>query len=61
LRVYGRGGVHPCDRCGTRLARIVVGGRGTSFCPRCQPNTSGPPAVAGGPVGQLPDARERPG
>jgi formamidopyrimidine-DNA glycosylase len=35
FKVYGRGG-EPCDRCGTIIARTVVGGRGTSFCPTCQ-------------------------
>ena len=35
FRAYGRGG-EPCDRCGTPLVRIVVGGRTTTFCPRCQ-------------------------
>jgi len=37
LLVYGRGGKAPCQRCGTLLERAVVGGRGTSFCPHCQP------------------------
>lgn len=37
LRVYGRGGKGPCPVCGAPLERIIVGGRGTSFCPRCQP------------------------
>ncbi len=37
FRAYGRGG-EPCDRCGTPLERIVVGGRGTTFCPVCQPS-----------------------
>ncbi len=36
FRAYGRAG-EPCDRCGAELTRIVVGGRGTTFCPRCQP------------------------
>jgi formamidopyrimidine-DNA glycosylase len=37
LVVYGRGaGGLPCARCGTPLQRIVVTGRGTSFCPACQ-------------------------
>lgn len=36
LRVYGQGGHGPCPRCGWPLGRLVVGGRGTSFCPRCQ-------------------------
>ena len=35
FKVYGRLG-EPCDRCGTPIERIVVGGRGTWFCPRCQ-------------------------
>nr|WP_295969913.1 DNA-formamidopyrimidine glycosylase [uncultured Bacillus sp.] len=33
--VYGRKG-EPCKVCGTSLERIVVGGRGTVFCPKCQ-------------------------
>jgi formamidopyrimidine-DNA glycosylase len=37
LQVYGRGGKGRCPRCGTMLERTVVGGRGTSFCPECQP------------------------
>src|SRR5215217_1024773 len=37
LLVYGHGGKSPCSHCGTLLERAVVGGRGTSFCPRCQP------------------------
>lgn len=36
LRVYGQGGRGDCPRCGYPLERTVVGGRGTSFCPRCQ-------------------------
>ncbi len=36
FRAYGRAG-EACDRCGTPLDRIVVGGRGTTYCPRCQP------------------------
>ncbi|MFO0747459.1 MAG: bifunctional DNA-formamidopyrimidine glycosylase/DNA-(apurinic or apyrimidinic site) lyase [Myxococcota bacterium] len=35
LAVYGQDGA-PCPRCGTTLARSVVGQRGTTFCPRCQ-------------------------
>ncbi|GAC1355952.1 MAG: bifunctional DNA-formamidopyrimidine glycosylase/DNA-(apurinic or apyrimidinic site) lyase [Acidobacteriaceae bacterium] len=34
-RVYGRGG-EPCRICGTAIRKIVVGGRGTHFCPKCQ-------------------------
>jgi formamidopyrimidine-DNA glycosylase len=35
LVAYGRGGA-PCERCGTKLRKIVLGGRGTTYCPRCQ-------------------------
>jgi formamidopyrimidine-DNA glycosylase len=41
FQAYGRGG-EPCERCRTTLVRIVVGGRTTTFCPRCQPEGSGP-------------------
>lgn len=37
LSVYGRGGKGVCSRCGTPLERTIVGGRGTSYCPKCQP------------------------
>jgi formamidopyrimidine-DNA glycosylase len=33
--VYGRAR-QPCPRCGTRLSRVVLGGRATVFCPWCQ-------------------------
>lgn len=39
FRVYQRGG-EPCPRCGTTLERIVIGQRGTHFCPNCQPRVS---------------------
>ena len=35
LEVYGHP-EEPCPRCGTPLRKIVLGGRGTHFCPRCQ-------------------------
>jgi formamidopyrimidine-DNA glycosylase len=35
FQVYGRHG-RPCRVCTTALRRIVVGQRGTHFCPRCQ-------------------------
>lgn len=35
LVAYGREGA-PCPRCATPLRKIVLGGRGTTFCPRCQ-------------------------
>jgi len=36
FRVYGRDGL-PCPRCGTTISKTRVGGRGTWYCPRCQP------------------------
>jgi formamidopyrimidine-DNA glycosylase len=36
LRVYGRDG-KPCPRCGTAIAKTRVAGRGTWYCPHCQP------------------------
>ncbi|MBI4321969.1 MAG: bifunctional DNA-formamidopyrimidine glycosylase/DNA-(apurinic or apyrimidinic site) lyase [Chloroflexi bacterium] len=42
LKAYRRAG-DPCPRCATAIQRIVVGGRGTYICPRCQALT---PAAA---------------
>jgi formamidopyrimidine-DNA glycosylase len=36
FRVYGRDG-QPCPRCATTITKTRVGGRGTWYCPRCQP------------------------
>ena len=36
FKVYGRSG-EPCERCGTPIEKIRVAGRGTWFCPTCQP------------------------
>jgi len=33
--VYGRSG-EPCLKCKIRIVRIVIGGRGTFYCPNCQ-------------------------
>lgn len=35
LYVYARKG-EPCRNCQTPIERIIVGGRGTHFCPHCQ-------------------------
>jgi formamidopyrimidine-DNA glycosylase len=35
-RVYGREGL-PCRRCRAKIRRIIVAGRSSHFCPRCQP------------------------
>lgn len=37
LQVYGQEG-KPCPKCGQTLCRIVVGGRGSVYCPVCQKN-----------------------
>lgn len=39
-RAYQRTG-EPCRTCGTPIERIRVGGRGTHYCPRCQPAWTG--------------------
>ena len=35
-RAYGREG-KPCFRCGAKIRRVIVAGRSSFFCPRCQP------------------------
>lgn len=40
FRVYGRGG-EPCDRCGTPIEKTRAAGRGTWYCPTCQPAPTG--------------------
>jgi formamidopyrimidine-DNA glycosylase len=34
--VYGRAGL-PCRQCGTAIVKIKAAGRGTHYCPQCQP------------------------
>ncbi|ARU59713.1 DNA-formamidopyrimidine glycosylase [Tumebacillus avium] len=36
LKVYGHED-NPCPNCGTEIAKTRIGGRGTHFCPSCQP------------------------
>lgn len=36
LKVYGRVG-KPCLRCGTKILKVRLAGRGTEYCPKCQP------------------------
>ncbi len=40
FKVYGRDD-EPCDRCGTPIEKIRAAGRGTWYCPRCQPRERG--------------------
>jgi len=42
-RAYGREG-KPCYRCGAGIRRVIVAGRSSYFCPRCQPAPRGPSA-----------------
>ncbi len=42
LQVYGRAG-EPCPVCGTSIERLVLAGRSTFWCPRCQPATLATP------------------
>jgi len=35
-RAYGREG-KPCYRCRTPIRRVIVAGRSSYFCPKCQP------------------------
>lgn len=35
LRVYGREG-QPCGKCQSTIERIVIGGRSSCYCPKCQ-------------------------
>jgi formamidopyrimidine-DNA glycosylase len=35
LKAYGRTG-EPCFTCGSPIVKLVVGGRGTHVCPKCQ-------------------------
>lgn len=36
FQVYQRQG-EPCPKCGIPIKRMVIGSRGTHFCPQCQP------------------------
>ncbi len=40
LNVYQRTG-QPCRVCGATIRRLEVGGRGTHYCPSCQPRRGG--------------------
>ena len=35
LNVYGKVG-EPCPKCGTEIRRVVIGGRGSFYCSKCQ-------------------------
>lgn len=48
LRVYDRAG-QPCRACGTTILKTTLEGRGTHWCPECQPEAGS----TGGPEGHL--------
>ena len=45
VQVFRRDG-EPCYACGTMIERSVVAGRGTHFCPKCQPRGRRPRNLA---------------
>lgn len=47
LRVYGRAG-EDCPGCGTPVERVVIAGRSTYYCHRCQPETEAGDGEKGG-------------
>ena len=51
LHAYGHEGMK-CDRCGMIMRKISIGGRGTTYCPKCQP-LKDKPFIVGvtGPIG----------
>ncbi|HLI58468.1 MAG TPA: bifunctional DNA-formamidopyrimidine glycosylase/DNA-(apurinic or apyrimidinic site) lyase [Solirubrobacteraceae bacterium] len=54
----------PCTRCGMPVRKLVVGGRGTYVCERCQPRPrarSRPRRPTGASAGGAPPARSRAG
>ena len=56
FQVYGRAG-QACSRCGGTLQRAALAGRGTFWCPRCQP--AGAPPQPGGPAAAHPRRPDR--
>ena len=56
LAVYQRGGA-PCPRCARPIRRAALGGRGTHFCPYCQPLPRGRRAVAASALRRTKPAR----
>jgi formamidopyrimidine-DNA glycosylase len=49
LRVYQRTG-KPCRRCGRPIRRMVIAGRSSHFCPKCQPRPGYVARMRGSPI-----------
>lgn len=45
ISAYNQGG-KPCPRCGHKMKKIRVGGRGTTYCPACQKQPDRPITIA---------------
>jgi formamidopyrimidine-DNA glycosylase len=56
FKVYGREG-EPCPRCRTPIEKIRAGGRGTWYCPNCQPLA--PPALGAATAAQAASSSSR--
>jgi formamidopyrimidine-DNA glycosylase len=54
--IYGKA-KSPCPTCRTPLRRLVIGGRTSAFCPRCQPRSG--VAVKRGVVSAFSSGRPR--
>jgi formamidopyrimidine-DNA glycosylase len=35
LKIYGKDGM-PCPKCGMTVSKVILGGRSSCFCPKCQ-------------------------
>jgi formamidopyrimidine-DNA glycosylase len=58
--VYNRKG-EPCRTCKSPIVRIVLGGRSTCFCPRCQSRSTRPQATSSKPRKQRRTHQDRQG
>lgn len=59
VRAYGREG-EPCHVCGTPMRRIKIGGRSSTFCPRCQPAPRGARTAKRRPSAAAPTSKKVP-
>jgi formamidopyrimidine-DNA glycosylase len=57
-RVYGREG-KPCFRCGMGIRRVIVAGRSSHYCPRCQKRPRGSLSAIPKPKARLSASKTR--